>query len=451
VFVGFVILVLTGSALCEVKWVTFRSQPSDAEVYLEVGTDRPFPLGNCSEPMALDLSVFDGRRDIKLTFRREGYLDESRVLQSAPVQSLYFQSRDVYPPEKEGPVQLAPATDLKSRIIQFRLWLGQYALALGGFLAVLLGAGGYGIHRFRKLKTEARRSEVFQALTASLDDSDPFCGRVLGEYRILELLGRGGMSRVYRALPDSSLDAEREVAIKILDPELALKEESVKRFRREVAICAELRHPNILTIHDFGEHDSILYLVMDLLKGETLGQRSGGKPVALSTVAEWVQSIVKAISYLHSRDIVHRDLKPDNVFLTKNDTLKLMDFGIARGEQYTVATATHQGLGTPAYMSPEQVEGRFEEASDQYSLGCMVYEWLTGKPPFVDPDAFALAFKHVGQKPRSLRDSQPKLPEEVDAVVLRMLRKAPGARFPSVAEAGEALVAALVGTDRTSS
>ncbi|MCA9779736.1 MAG: serine/threonine protein kinase, partial [Candidatus Eremiobacteraeota bacterium] len=415
-------------ALGEVKRVTFRCQPPDAEAFLEVGTAKPFPLGNCADKINLDLSLFDGRRDIRLVFRREGFLPETRAIQNAPVRFRYFDSYDVYPPETEGPVSLSPAKDSKSRLIQWRLWLAQNSFFVTAFLLLLAGSGGYGAYRFRTLKRGAARSELLENLTAGLDDTDPFAGKLLGGYRVLEQLGRGGMSLVYRGVPDATLDDKREVAIKILDPQLVVSEDSIKRFRREIAICSELVHPNILPIYDYGEQESIFYLVMELLKGETLGDKADGKPQPFNLIAQWVAPIVSGVAYLHQRGIVHRDLKPDNVFLTEAGKILLMDFGIARGEKYTVATATHQGLGTPAYMSPEQVEGGYEEASDQYSLGCIVYEWLVGQPPFVDPDPFALAFKHVGQMPRSMRSKRPEISEELDLVVLRMLKKSPGER-----------------------
>lgn len=424
--------------------MSFRVEPEDAEVFLEAGTDKAYSLGLCNQKIALDLALFDGRREVKLTFRREGYLDETRSLQSPPVQFRYFDSQDVYPPPSEGAVRLEPKSDLASRVIQIRRFVSTYSLALASLGILGIGGIGFALKRWRQLKLEQSENRRFKELTASLDSSDPFSGKSLGRYRILERIGTGGMSLVYRAVPDDlASEGEAEVAIKVLDPKLAVSSDASKRFRREIAICAELRHPHILPIYEYGEQHSVLYLVMELLQGKTLSEHGRGRPVEPSQILDWLDPIVEAVAYLHSRGIVHRDLKPDNIFRTEAGKIKIMDFGIARGEEFTVATATHQGLGTPAYMSPEQVEGTFCEASDQYSLGCMVYEWLTGSTPFVDPDPFALAFKHVGQKPRSLREYDSRISTQLDSVVLRMLAKAPEERFDSIKEAGAHLKEAL--------
>ena len=253
---------------------------------------------------------------------------------------------------------------------------------------------------------------------------------------MMERIGTGGMSLVYRAVRNDTL--EDEVAIKLLDPKVAESPDSIKRFKREIQICRSLSHPNVLQIHDFGEQDGLWFLVLELLKGHTLSSELDKGIMDRKQVAAFLAPIVEALDYLHSKGIVHRDLKPENIFVLDNGRVKLMDFGIARGSQFTVATATHQGLGTPAYMSPEQVEGRFSEASDQYSLGCIVYEMLSGAPPFNDPDPYTLAFKHVGETPAPLQGVK----DELNLAVMTLLAKQPEHRYSSIKEAGRALLSA---------
>lgn len=428
------------SAQAETKWVTFHCEPNDAKVFLEVGSAKPYLLGTVGENLALDLSLFDGRRNVRITFRRSGWLDETRSLQQEPVQSRYFDTRDRYPEASQGPVRLTAKTDLASRSEQIRYYGWRHRVGLSLSLLIATLGAGFGWRRYAWQRTQARRGQKLDEMVATLDSKDPYSGTVLGSYRLLEKLGEGGMSVVYRAVSNESL--QHEVAIKILDPRLAKDEASVKRFRREIQICQGLNHANIMQLYDFGRQDDIWYLVMELLRGHTLSQELDQGLLDPAQVSQFCEPLVKALGYLHDKEIVHRDLKPENVFLTDQGKLKLMDFGIARGEAYTVATATQGGLGTPAYMSPEQVEGRFEAASDQYALGCMVYEMLTGGPPFTDPDPFTLAFKHVGEVPRRVRTLVPEVPEELDNVVMRLLAKRPEQRFRSMEEAGEALVAA---------
>jgi serine/threonine-protein kinase len=331
------------------------------------------------------------------------------------------------------------ATVIQTRI-QARYLLGQWrrGLAIGGVLLAL--AGGLMARRWRALRQGHLRSEALDRLTVQIDKNDPFSGRLLGRYRLLEKLGAGGMSSVYRAVDNE--DLKSEAAVKILDSEMAGDPTAVKRFQREIEICKSLSHPNVLTLYDFGEQDGVWYLVMEKLEGETLAREIDKGVMSPARVAELCGPLMEALGYLHKRQVTHRDVKPDNVFVTRSGRVKLMDFGISRGQQFTVATATQMGLGTPAYMSPEQVEGGVHPATDQYAVGCILYEMLSGAPPFTDPDAFALAFKHVGQRPDPLRERAPGVSEALEAVVMRLLEKNPERRYPSMAEAREALLAA---------
>jgi serine/threonine-protein kinase len=307
------------------------------------------------------------------------------------------------------------------------------SLALAGF-------GTLAARRWLELRRGHQRSQHLDRLTAQLDPNDPYSGRLLGTYRLLERLGAGGMSSVYRAV--SNQDLTSEAAIKILDSELAQEAVAVKRFQREIQICKSLSHPNILTLYDFGEQDGIFYLVMEKLEGATLSAEIDKGVFSPARIAEVCGPLMDALSYLHQREVIHRDVKPDNVFITRSGRVKLMDFGISRGQQFTVATATQMGLGTPAYMAPEQVEGSVHPATDQYAVGCIIYEMLSGAPPFTDPDAFALAFKHVGQMPEPLKERVSSVSESLHSVVMRLLEKDPERRYPSMAEARKALLEA---------
>lgn len=430
---------IPGSATpAAIKWVTFACEPEDAQVFLEVGTARPYLLGPANQKLPLDLSLFDGRSQVRLTFRREGWLDDTRVLQQNNVKFRHFDSRDRYPDPGQGSVRLTPKGDGASRLLQIRYFVWHWRQGLVVALVLVGSAGAVAARRWLTLRQGHQRSQAMDRLTVHLDPSDPYSGRLLGRYRLLERLGEGGMARVYNAVDNEDLCSV--AAVKILDSELAQEPASVKRFQREIQICQSLKHPNILTLYDFGEQDGVFYLVMEKLEGGTLAREIDNGLFSPSRVAELCGPLMDALHYLHQREITHRDVKPDNVFLTRAGKVKLMDFGISRGQSFTVATATAMGLGTPAYMSPEQVEGTVHPATDQYAVGCMVYEMLSGGPPFQDADAFALAFKHVGQMPEPVAQRAPGVSEELNAVVMRLLEKAPGRRYASMAEAREALL-----------
>ena len=269
-------------------------------------------------------------------------------------------------------------------------------------------------------------------------------GAKLGPYEILAPLGRGGMGEVYRAR-DSRLG--RDVAIKILPQHLANDPGSQARFEREAMAVAALSHPNIVVIFDLGNEDGLRFAVMELLQGETLREQLKRSPFPVAVVAEVGAAIAEALSAAHAKGIIHRDLKPENIFLTTDGRVKVLDFGLARitrempaacgSSLLTAAMETVPGtvMGTPAYMSPEQVRGETAiPASDIFSLGCVLYEMATGRPAFVRPSA-------METMAAILRDTPPciAVSSEIDRIVSRCLAKAAHERFPSASAAAAAV------------
>ncbi|MFF2960003.1 tetratricopeptide repeat protein [Streptomyces sp. NPDC057963] len=261
---------------------------------------------------------------------------------------------------------------------------------------------------------------------------------IQSRYRLLDLIGRGGMGEVWRAL-DESLG--RHVAVKCLKPMGPQHDQSFtrvlrERFRREARVAAALQHRGVTVVHDFGEHEGVLYLVMELLDGRNLSQLledNEQHPLPVPDIVDIAEQVADALGYTHQQGIVHRDLKPANIMRLTDGTVKICDFGIARlGHDIGFTsrlTGTGIAMGTPHYMSPEQISGgQVDHRSDLYSLGCVLYEIATGAPPFDLDDAWAVLVGHRDTQPEPLRTHRAELPGFFDRVVLELLAKTPEER-----------------------
>jgi tRNA A-37 threonylcarbamoyl transferase component Bud32 len=271
--------------------------------------------------------------------------------------------------------------------------------------------------------------------------ADPLIGKVLGDkYRIVERIGVGGMSTVYKA---EHLMMNRIVALKILSKELSSDEVSGKRFLAEAKITSQLTHPNAVILHDAGVDEDTPYLVMEYLHGRTLKQMLEAKePIPFKRLCYIMEQVCEALSEAHALGIIHRDLKPTNIMLLERDRVKVLDFGIAKmlnpgGFIPSDLTVTGALVGTPHYMSPEQGMSKpLTVCSDIYSLGVVLYELCTGKVPFDGPSSVVILIKHAQERPRPFHEVKPdiEIPEIVEKVVMRCLEKDPAARYQSVDE-----------------
>jgi beta-lactam-binding protein with PASTA domain/tRNA A-37 threonylcarbamoyl transferase component Bud32 len=275
--------------------------------------------------------------------------------------------------------------------------------------------------------------------------------QVLGErYEIGGVLGRGGMAEVHRG---RDLRLGREVAVKVLRHDLARDPSFQVRFRREAQAAASLNHPAIVAVYDTGEDRTATgatpYIVMEYVEGDTLRDvlRREGRlhpERAMSLAAD----ICGALDFSHRNGIVHRDVKPGNVMITPQGTVKVMDFGIARAVSDSAATMTSTAavIGTAQYLSPEQARGEGVDArSDVYSMGCMLYELVTGAPPFTGDSPVAVAYQHVREDPRLPSSIAREIPPELDAILLKAMSKNPANRYQSAADMRNDLLRALAG------
>ncbi|HEX6107275.1 MAG TPA: serine/threonine-protein kinase, partial [Gemmatimonadales bacterium] len=282
---------------------------------------------------------------------------------------------------------------------------------------------------------------------AVLDALSRLRAALAGRYTIERELGRGGWATVYLA---RDLKHDRPVALKVLRSELA-GALGPGRFLREITIVGRLTHPHVLPLYDSGEADGALYYVMPFIEGETLRQRLDREhQLPLPDVLGITRQLAEALAFAHAHEVIHRDIKPENILLEAGDQAYLADFGIARAVQAASGdTISEPGLavGTPAYMSPEQAAGlgHLDGRSDLYSLGCVVYEMLTGEPPHTGPTAQAIMARQQAETPRSIRVLRPSVPEEVERAVLTALAKSPADRFASVSRFAEALTRAAGG------
>ena len=267
-------------------------------------------------------------------------------------------------------------------------------------------------------------------------------GKQIGNYLILDELGRGGMARVFRA---RQINLDRECALKLLRPELAEDESFIDRFMREARAVARLDHPNIVPVYDTGRIDAYHFLAMKYLDGLTLSRILDGGRLSPQRVASYAGQAAAALEYAHQQGVVHRDVKPGNMIVDDQGWLTITDFGLARLSQEMRMTMTGTLLGTPAYMAPEQVSGdAVTPQTDIYQLGVVTYEMLTGLTPFRDRPQHAILLAHLNEQPEPVHDLHENLTPEIDAVVQRALAKAPADRFPSVSDFSAELIPAIL-------
>lgn len=269
----------------------------------------------------------------------------------------------------------------------------------------------------------------------------------LGSYELVRPLGEGGMAQVYLA---RDIRLGREVAVKVLDPQLAERSGFQERFLREARVAAALDHPNIVPLYDFGESEFNLYLVMPFISGGSLQDKLKRAPFSPGEAAKYVSQIADALDYAHQRSVVHRDVKPANMLIHADGRVMLSDFGLAKilgGPSRASAPRGRPDAGTPEYMAPEQVEGNTDARSDIYALGVVLYLLLTGHLPFAGTTSNAVMDGHLYRLPEPPRLLNSSITPAMQEVVLRALAKHPEDRFQKAGELGAALMAALVAGD----
>ncbi len=257
--------------------------------------------------------------------------------------------------------------------------------------------------------------------------------RISGRYKILEVIGGGGMANVYLA---RDMILEREVAMKVLRFDFSNDDEFIKRFRREAQSTTSLAHPNIVSIYDVGEEDGIYYIVMEYVEGQTLKQYiQQFSPVNPRRAVHIMTQIVSAIQHAHDNHIIHRDIKPHNILIDHEGNVKVTDFGIATALSSTTITQTNSVLGSVHYLSPEQARGGLaNKKSDIYSIGIVLFELLTGRLPFDGESAISIALKHLQSATPSARRWNPDVPQSLENVILKATAKDPFHRYHSAEE-----------------
>jgi serine/threonine protein kinase len=287
--------------------------------------------------------------------------------------------------------------------------------------------------------------QTADAPTPWADMVDRLRRATLGEYELGRELGRGGMAAVFLA---HEISLARKVAIKVMSPGLLLDDGMIDRFRHEAVTIAHLHHPNIVSVYSVRQAEGLHFFVMQYVQGRSLEQViHGGGPLPLPIVRSVLFQVGSALTYAHRCRVIHRDIKPANILIDGDGNAVVTDFGIAKAAETPSRTLTGALVGTPAYMSPEQCRGiEISGASDQYSLGAVAYEMLTGAPPF-SGSTLTVMQAHVEKSPAPIRDISAACPPDVEAAVLRMLSKNPADRWPRIADAMAALGAAPLAED----
>jgi serine/threonine protein kinase len=291
--------------------------------------------------------------------------------------------------------------------------------------------------RVRELRQEIDAARGVRSEAEVFDGGQLEAGVTLAErYEIIELIGHGGMGAVYRA---RDLELEEDVAVKLLRPEFVSDPESLERFKTEIRLARRISHPNVVRTHDFGETDEVRFLTMELVEGMTLRELIDSRgTLGVAAVLAIAAQLADSLAVAHAQGVVHRDIKPQNLLLDDGGVLKVMDFGVAcLAERSSTLTQAGAIVGTPAYMSPEQLIGEHvDERSDLYSVGVVLYECLSGRPPLDGGSPITLIAKVLREDPPPLGELTEGVPDAVCALIHRLLAKNPNNRITSAAALG---------------
>ena len=417
--------------------IKYRSHPPDAALSIEEISGRgmhPVYLGKFPQLAVSDRYDLSQGKFLKvnLLLERKGYEPWRKEM---ALNALAEPGSDI---AELGYIGLAPLTGWENRWEQVKV-LHRFNTPLAVLidcviLACFLSIPIVLLPRYRAHKEQKELWKRKEMLESVITDTDPLLKKVLGGYYLTARIGRGGMSKVYRGLPESTLDLDDAVAVKVIDEELATSEEYRARFRREVEVCASLNNPNTVKLIDWGEKGRLLFMVQELVEGQTL-KEALKKPLSQARFVHIFIPILKALKATHAKGVIHRDLKPSNVMITPNDVVKLMDFGLAKANKPGHdLTRTGDAFGTPVYMSPEQISGGgAEPGADLYSLGIMAFELLTGRLPFeVGDDPMSVMLAHLQKEPFRLKEFRPDVAPELDELVARLMIKDPSERLVDI-------------------
>jgi predicted Ser/Thr protein kinase len=405
--------VLTLSVVSGAEWVHLNCYPHDCKVSSVESGLAPTLLGRADEALEL-------KPGQKLLLERAGWKPLEYTLPVELGESI-----------PADPIELEPDPAQKNAVLFYSFKQNWWKAAIP--LVFLIGLGVAW-----KRKPGLDREAALSALQDEILERGPLTMHTLGSHRLLEPINEGGMAVVYRAVPEDTLDPAEALAVKVLKRIHGDDASYVKRWKREAQITSGLKHPNLVQVHGAGEDDGVQYIAMELLEGTSLGSlvRPGGIP--WRDAVGYVLPVLSALEVVHASDVIHRDINPENIVLTQDNEVRVIDFGIARGEEFTRATKTGVVMGTVEYLAPEQLTGQLDPATDQYAVGVVLYELLLGQPPFLG-EQMDVIMAHIGRQPPGLRDANSELPEELETVILRMLSKNPKERFANVVEASQAL------------
>lgn len=313
--------------------------------------------------------------------------------------------------------------------------LGEWGPSIAGMRLIPGVLGALAVTVIVQFKLNSDRAKQLEVIKAKSDPNDPFLMKELDGYILTETLGSGSNSRVYLGVPADSLDRSKAVACKILNEDATKGKDSLARYGREIRIAHKLDHPGVVKMYSWGEQGNLLFIIMEYVQGGTLAEmiEPGGLP--LKQARDIMGQLAAGLQHAHDQDIVHRDIKPANV-LVSNGRCKLSDFGLGRALQDDVSL-TKEGtvLGTPAYIAPEQIQGQKPTAAcDQYALGVLFYELLTGRRPFISNDSVALLMMQLQDIPTDPREFREEIPESLARIVLKMMEKDKASRFSSLNE-----------------